>query len=166
MSRREIRSPDLIIGVDPSLRHNAACALDLLTDELELFEFGFIEELGRCEGLAALGDRAREGGLHVLALIECPTWSGRGTKEVRSAALVWERALQREFPRRQVFRVDPRNWQRQLLGVTKGDTKGLSMLRAVSLLGRPAHSDHEADAACICEFASLFAKGQVALPRV
>ncbi len=92
MSRRPIPTPGLILGVDPSQRHNGLAVLDMATRAIAVAEFGFVEDIGSCELLNETAGKAASAGCHVFALIECPTWSGRGTKEVRAAALIWERA--------------------------------------------------------------------------
>lgn len=171
----KIKPPDIIIGIDPSIRHNGIAVLSVDGAAMETEECGPVESITACKLLRETAEIARREELRILALIECPTWSGRGTKEVRAAALAWERVLQREFPNRTVRRVDPRAWQRQLLGASRGDTKGLAVLgaakgdtKALSLryarLGLQIDgplSDHQADAACICEYARLMAAGLV-----
>ncbi|HRI45418.1 MAG TPA: hypothetical protein PLV39_14770, partial [Fimbriimonadaceae bacterium] len=87
MSRRPIPTPGLILGVDPSQRHNGLAVLDMATRAIAVAEFGFVEDIGSCELLNETAGKAASAGCHVFALIECPTWSGRGTKEVRAAAL-------------------------------------------------------------------------------
>lgn len=162
MSRRPSSEPGLIIGVDPSQRHNGIAVLDLASGAITTDEFGFVEEIGSCALLNEAARLAAQAGCHVFVLVECPTWSGRGTKEVRSAVLVWERALHRLFPLRTVRRVDPRRWQRQLLGAVKGgDSKALSIRYASKGLNLAVESDHQADAACICEYARLLVLGRV-----
>jgi|GEM_PF-6805211 len=157
----KIKPPDIIIGIDPSIRHNGIAVLSVDGAAMETEECGPVESITACELLRKTAEIARREELRVLALIECPTWSGRGTQEGRAAALARGRVLQREFAKRQVFRVDPRVWQKHLLGSTVGATKELSMLRAALLLYKQADSDHEADAVCICEFARLMAAGLV-----
>lgn len=160
--KKAIPAPGLIIGVDPSQRHNGIAVLDVKTGAIVTDEFGFVEDVGTCALLNQTAWLAQQDGCHVLALIECPTWSGQGTKEVRSAALVWERVLHRLFPLRTVKRVDPRKWQKQLLGAAKGDTKGQAIRYArLGLKIQGIDSDHQADAACICEYARLMARGLV-----
>lgn len=161
MSSRSIPAPGLILGIDPSQRHNALAVFDVRTGTIEAGEFGFVEEVGSCELLNRTARIASEGGHRIFALVECPTWSGRGTKEVRSSVLVWERAIYRLFPLRTVKRVDPRAWQRQLLGASKGDTKGQAIRYASKGLGVAVESDHAADAVCICEYARLMVMGRV-----
>jgi len=162
MARKPIPAPGLIIGIDPSQRHNGIAVFDAKTGAIVTDEFGFVEDIGTCELLNRTAWLAKQDGCRVFALIECPTWSGQGTKEVRSAALVWERAIHRLFPIRTVKRVDPRAWQKQLLGGAKGDTKGLAIKYArLGLKIQGIESDHQADAACICEYARLMAAGLV-----
>lgn len=155
-------APGIIIGIDPSQRHNALAVLDLATGVVTLGEFGFIDEVSSCDLLLETAKLAEDYGCRVFALIECPTWSGRGTKEVRSAVLVWERTLHRLFPRRTVKRIDPKVWQRQITGATPGsDTKALAIRYASKGLNLAVESDHQADAACICEYARLLGLGRV-----
>ena len=156
-------APGIIIGIDPSQRHNALAVDDLATTApMALGEFGFIEGVTSCDLLLETAKLAESYGCHVFALIECPTWSGRGTKEVRSAVLVWERALHRLFHRRTVKRIDPKVWQKQILGAGPGaDTKALAIRYASKGLNLPVESDHQADAACICEYARLLVLGRV-----
>jgi|GEM_PF-5948192 hypothetical protein len=84
------RAPEHVLGVDPSQRHNALAVFDVASGMYAVDEFGGIEEIRSFAFLERLAQRV--GTAPVLALIECPTWSGRGTKEVRAAALIWERA--------------------------------------------------------------------------
>ena len=100
----------------------------------------------------------------VFVLLECPTWSGHGTKEVRAAANAWERTLNATFKSRSIRRVDPRVWQRQLLHGAPGlDTKSKSLWyvrNVLRYLGDVSHD--EADAICIAYYGVLMLNRLVA----
>lgn len=149
----------LILGVDPAQRLNGyAWQLDEPGARPRTATFDGVENL-----LSAINrDLARYSGCELWAVIECPTWSGHGTKEVRSAALSWDRALHQVFPDRHVCRVDPRVWQGLLLkGCPGPTTKDRSLFRARALHQVACKTDHEADALCLMEYAMLRALGQV-----
>ncbi len=146
----------VLVGVDPAQRSNGV-AFGRATQahtEVQVRNVGFLEEIAGDEVFAAWCAEHKE--CQLLAMIECPTWSGNGTKEVKSAALAWERELNRRFEKRRIFKVDPRTWQTVLLdGVNWLGTKGASLTRA-RMLGVDCQSDHEADAFCLWEYARMF----------
>lgn len=123
--------------------------------------FGDLVELGRFLVMDQLVD-AYSATHTVVAVVECPTWTGHGTREVRSAALQWIDELKRRFARGRALRVDPKKWQWMLLAGSPGKTtKDQSVFRAQKVLRTNVSSDHEADAVCLCEFAGLWLGGRV-----
>ena len=155
-----------VIGIDPAQRENGF-AFGVIGEGqgwsgLRTGSFDGMENLLRAEELWTWCHEQAGAGVTVHVCIECPTWSGHGTKEVRSSALAWERELQRALPRRRIWKLDPRTWQSALLsGLPHVGTKGASMIRA-GVLGVEVSNDHEADAACLAEYAHFLAKGMAA----
>lgn len=161
-------SPELsvIVAVDSAQRANGVCYG--VTDpfghvDLRTFTIRTIDGIERIEADDHFRAFCEEHGhLRLCAVLECPSWSGHGTKEVRSAAIAWERVLHRRFRNRNIHRVDPRVWQSMLLAGLKGalGTKSASMIRAESL-GLSPQNDDEADAACLAEYASFLLRGLI-----
>lgn len=155
----------VLIGADPAQRMNGIAfgvvdeGLNPSLADVQLVSFNGIENLLRQRAFLEFCEEHRD--LMCYAAIECPTWPGNGTKEVRSAGMVYERELHRAFPFRRVYKVDPRQWQSLLLsGVTALGTKSASMMRA-NLHGLECKNDHEADALCLLEYAAMIAGGAI-----
>lgn len=166
MKRKTPQAPyGLIIGIDTGQKSNGLCVLDPRTGLREYESLGFIEEAIGSELLSRMAWLARQDGLRIFALIECPSWSGPGTREVRDAAKIWERTLQRLFPSRTVKKICPNVWQAQMLSAgpktPSVERKAASMNYARGVIGMRPGSDHVADAICICEYAKLDVKGLV-----
>lgn len=153
--------PVLVIGVDPAMHLNAF-AWGMAGGVPSVASFDGLVQIARCTVLKQLSEAHAE--THELyAIIECPTWSGRGTKEVRSATVQWESELQRLFPKRRVFRVDPGVWQRMMLaGIPGQSTKDRALYRARQVLRIPVTDHNEADALCVWEYGDMLAQGLVA----
>lgn len=146
----------VILGVDPAINANGWA----LQSESGT-RFGSFEDIGT---LAKELDSILEGidtSYRLVCVIECPTWSGVGTRETRSAAIQWERELQRRFADRSIVMVDPRNWQSMLLKGVPGETTKDRSLRRVEWSGFDVKSDHEADAINLMEYAAMIADGMV-----
>lgn len=149
----------LFVGIDPSQKHNGfAYRIDDGVNVIGSFhpieEFSFFFSK-MDQVLVDFPD------IHLWACIECPTWGGYGTKEVRSAALMFERMLLRRFDKRNVYFVDPRNWQSlMLMGVPGETTKEKAIWRCQQSGLHPAN-DHEADAICLMQYAEMRSRGMV-----
>lgn len=96
-----------------------------------------------------------------LVMIECPDWTGRGTREVVSSVTAWESHLMRTFPKRRVLRVAPSTWQTALFGkrekrIYPESTKLMSLWYCQHVLHRDLGDDHDqADALCILAYLRL-----------
>lgn len=151
--------PGVLIAVDSAQQTNA-CAILMEFEPLSAmrtYKIGGVENLGRFKELQLLSDMD----LVLAAMLECPTWNGLGTKEVRAGAIAWERELQRLFRTRKVWRCDPKEWQRKLLsGAPGATTKEQSLYRARHVLRVDVEGDSDrADAACILEFLHMKLRG-------
>lgn len=149
----------VVIGIDPGARNNGyAYRIDAGP-----IVAGSVKDIVQISSIAALSELA-DAGHDLCAVIECPKWSGAGTREVRMAAIQWERHLQRLFDRRprSITFVDPRAWQALILGGCPGsDTKERSIFYARRMALVEVASDHEADAVCLCMYAGLRLNGLV-----
>ena len=104
--------------------------------------------------------------IRLVAVIECPTWSGHGTREVRAAVTQVEKRLQAWFPVRSIRRVDPNVWQREALAGAPGETsKERSLFVARTVLGLSPANDHEADAIHLMEWAIRQHRGDITKDR-
>jgi len=149
----------VIIGVDPSSTYNAWAIYDRVDEQWEAGQFKGIGRLFGC----GLDEKIHIHG--ALAIVECPTWGGFGTRVVRSAAVQWETYLKSLALGIRVVRVDPRIWQAVVLGPNTGvDRKAQALARASELLKRDIDSDHIADAVCMAYYGSLIASGAEPVP--
>lgn len=148
-----------IIGIDPSSSFNAWAVYDRIEGQWQTGQFRGIGRLYGCD---------LEQHIHIhgaLAIVECPSWGGFGTKVVRSAAVQWERFLKEMGLGIKVLRVDPRDWQALVLGSSKTKTtKEMALLRASEILKVPVETDHIADAVCMAYYGGLIATGAIEEP--
>ncbi len=143
----------LILGIDPA-QLNTGYAFRIDNCDVVVGSIKGIENIGDVrDALSVL--LAEWPNLELWAVIECPNWSGNGTKETRSAAIAWQRVLQQTFKKRRIFFVDPRQWQSLMLhGVPGQGTKERSIWRA-KMAGFNPKNDHEADAINLMMYAEL-----------
>lgn len=144
----------LILGVDPAQKWSGY-AYRIDEGPITAGHFFGIENLGGLE--VPLGPD-----VELYACIECPRWAGPGTRETRAAAIAWERFLLKHYPKRRIWFVDPRQWQSLLLAGCPGQTtKARALWCCARMLQLDVCGDHEADAACLMQFAWLKAEGLV-----
>lgn len=154
--------PTHYVAVDPSQQRSAIAWVprSLHISAAVAFVVGPVERIGSFEPLEAL---ARDPEVTIEVLIECPTWGGAGTKEVRSACKAWERHIKKLFPRRNVInRCDPKDWQRSVLPyVENWSTKERAIWlceKALGLGGVVGTDADLADACCILDYARRTAR--------
>lgn len=148
-----------IVAIDPSQRRSAVGILPLhgpLRDA-DIQVAGPVEDIGAFEPLLAL---SRDPEAVPFSVIECPTWNGLGTKEVRSAAVAWERHLKKLFRSRGGFRVDPRTWQNDLMHGVPGERmkdRAVWYCQNVLKIGEKVGDDWDmCDAACILTYGRIY----------
>lgn len=144
------------ITIDPSQRSSAIAILpaDGRVIDALVEKVGGVEEIGGYGPLRALSAAVE---CRPLVMIECPDWSGYGTKEVRAAVNAWERHLKSLFPKRRVMRVKPKDWQFALYGSRRArmhsDAKENSLFYTRVILHRDfGKEDDLSDALCLMAY--------------
>ncbi|MGV3617962.1 MAG: hypothetical protein ACO1SV_21765 [Fimbriimonas sp.] len=150
MSRPKVR---VWIGVDPSI-NRSGCAIQIGEGGVAQGAVEGLRNLGGFDLLQKLEEDLAELTPEIFLAIEFPTWSGGGTREVRTAAVQWIAELKVRFPRRvRVHKVCPKVWQPAMLEGCPGKTpQERYVKRAALFLGQPPAGEDEAAAVCLLEY--------------
>lgn len=152
-----------VIGIDAAIRKSGVCVMSRQPSGCWQSPVHWL--VRGVETISQHAERLKDYS-DALVLIECPTWKSHGTKEVRAAAISWERALIPIFGKSCVHRIDPRAWQCLLLkGVPDGEIKSrVAWFVQRVLRYAPSEISHdELDAICIARYGMYVVQGAVAI---
>lgn len=151
--------PTIFVGVDPAM-HRSGCAFRIednpiaydAVDGIRNLASANIVETLQLVWLHVTAEHGTGATPTVVLCVEYPTWSGPGPREVRGAANQWIEEVKRRFPRKvRVYKVDPKDWQRELLaGCPGAGPKERYVFRAIQLLEDRVEDIGQDEAAAIC----------------
>jgi hypothetical protein len=141
------------IGVDPSV-NRSGCAIRIGEGSVAQGAVEGLRNLGAFDLLQELEEDLAGFAPEIFLCVEFPTWTGPGTREVRTAATQWIAEIKSRFPRGvRVHKADPVAWQSAMLDGCPGKTPQARYgFRATQVLGHAPAGEDEAAAVCLLEY--------------